>query len=1106
MRAVLLVSFVLSHAPLALGAQQTQEETWDVTRPRGVTRTIEFPTTEGTWMSADLAPDGTWIAFDLLGHIHRMPAAGGDAEVLTQGSGIAINTHPRISPDGRHIAFVSDRGGQNNLWIMEADGSNPRAVFTDPNVRVAMPAWSADGTYLVVVRSQFPAGGQGGSGGIWMYHRDGGSGVELVSTRTQPGASWPSLSRDGRFLYFQVNAGAGQPGYSGRRDFLGGGVQVRRMDLRTGEIVAISSGEQSQQLQTSSGGMGAPEVSPDGRFLAFVRRIPDGTISWRGHRFGPRSALWLRDLVSGAERLLMDPVEQDIMEGGKVLRPFPGYAWSADGRSIVISQGGKLRRLDLTSSAVTEIPFRVQVHRVISELANTQTRIEDDSLPIRFPRWHTASPDGQRLVFQAVGRLWIMDLPDGTPRRLTPESFEPFEFAPAWSPDGQWIAFTSWDDAEAAHVWRIRVSRTGPAVPERLTRVPGEYVNPAWSPDGRELVLARGAGETRHGRGLVWNQFWDLVRLPSSGGDLTPVVRIPTSVDGSSGGAFNSVRNQIVRPSWGPEGRIWYPHLQVEAGQLQSTLYSIRPDGLDRHAHLTFPFADEVAIAPDGRHVAFQESDNVHVVPIPSVGTGGKPIRIEPRRSRLPVTRLSTEGGLFPRWRSAAIVEFGSGDRYYAWDLNTRITDTVTIRLRVARDIPEGSMAFTNARILTMRNREVVAGTLVVRGNRIACVGPCPVPQGARVFDAAGTTIIPGLIDVHSHNYREHRGIIPRQNYEGASFLAYGVTTTMDPSMWSQNLFPTAELVEAGQVVGPRVFTTGDPLYRGDGSRQEDFTSAAAAEAGIAKLRHWGAVSLKQYQQPRRQQRQWVMEAARKFGLQVTSENGDLEYTLGMIMDGHTGFEHPMSYTPLYGDVTTFFGRARATYSPTFMVGGPGPWNEEFWYQESEVWKDPKTRRFMPWVQHVPQTRRRMLNPVTDYSYPWIALGMADVIAAGGFGAIGAHGQHNGLGSHWEVWMAAAATGAMGALEVATLHGARFIGKEQDLGSIEVGKLADLVVLEADPLTDIRNTRAIRWVVKGGAVYDDETLDELWPRQRPFGTPWWLVPDALRQDDKPLRP
>jgi Tol biopolymer transport system component/imidazolonepropionase-like amidohydrolase len=1107
-RTALLATALLLGLGWAASAQDkpaSDKPAWDVTQARGKTREIDFTTTEGTWMSADLSPDQSWIVFDLLGHIYRMPAAGGETTSLTQNSGVAVNFHPRISPDGKLIAFISDRKGQNNLWVMNADGSNPRAIFTDNYVRVAQPAWSPDGQYIYVQRRQLPNGGQPGSSGIWMYHKDGGSGVEVVSGRAQPGTAWPAPSRDGRYLYFQVSTGAmGMPGYGGRVDALAGATQVRRMDLRSGEIAAISSGEQSQQVQTASGGMVGPEVSPDGKWLAFGRRIPDGTISWKGHRFGPRTALWLRNLENGQERLVMDPIEVDMVETSKVTRPLPGYSWSTDGRSIVISRGGKLNRLDIATGTVSPIPFTARVHRTISEMANTQSRITDDPFPIRFARWQTASPDGKTLAFQALGRIWLMSLPSGTPTRLTDAGFRPFEFAPAWSPDGQWLAFTSWDDSLGGHVWKVRVNG---GRPEQLSRAAGEYVHPAWSPDGSELVVARGAGETGHQRGLAWDAWFDLVRIPAGGGNATPVVRVNASPDGSSGGTFNNIRNQIVRATWLPDGRIYYPELQVlSSGGLQSTLYSVRPDGLDRQAHLTFPYADEASPSPDGKWVAYQESDNVYLAPLPEFGTGGSPVRIEHNRSKLPVTKLSKEGGLFPRWRDGTTVEFGSGNRYFAYHTATQKADTFEIKLESPRDIPNGTVAFTNARIVTLANRQVInSGTLVVTGSRIVCVGSCSIPSGAKVVNASGKTIIPGFIDVHSHNYREHRGIIPQHNYEGAVFLAYGITSTMDPSMWSQNLFPTAEMVDAGVIVGPRVFTTGDPLYAGDGSRQEDFTSYEVAEAGIKKLASWGAVSLKQYLQPRRDQRQWVSDVARKLGLQVTAENDDMEYNLGMIMDGQTGFEHPLSYLPVYGDLSTFLGRAHATYSPTFMVGGAGPWNEEYWYSESDTWKDPKIRRWMPWLQQIPQTRRRMIRPATDYSYPFIAQALADLIAAGGYGAIGAHGQHNGPGSHWEVWMAATALGPMGALEVASLHGARFIGREKDLGSLEKGKLADFMVLNSNPLVNIRNTIDIQYVVKGGVVYDDETLDEVWPRQRKYGNYFWVNPDALKMDDKPLR-
>ena len=1101
----ILALALLVLAPTAVARAQDKPDpakpAWDVTLARGKTRDIDFTTTEGTWMSVDQSPDQSWLVFDLLGHIYRMPAAGGEATVLTQSSGVAVNYQPRLSPDGKLIAFISDRGNQANLWVMNTDGSNPKAVYTDPSAQAAQPAWSPDGQYIYIHRP----GSRDGPGGIWMYHKDGGAGVEVVSGKTQPGAAWPSPSADGRFLYFQISTNVmGVAGFGGRVDALGGARQVRRIDLKTGQIAAISSGEHSQQVQTANGGMVGPEVSPDGKWLAFGRRIPDGTISWKGHKYGPRTALWLRNLENGQERLALDPIELDLQETFKVSRDLPGYSWSRDGRSIVIAQGGKLVRLDVASGTVKPIPFTAKVHRTISEQANTQGRLTDDPFNVKFARWQTASPDGKTLAFQALGRIWLMSVPNGTPKRLTGAGFKPFEFAPAWSPDGQWLAFTSWDDSLGGHLWKVRPSG---GAPTQLTRAAGEYTHPAWSPDGSELVVARGSGETGHGRGLVWDPWFDLVRVPAAGGAATQVVKVTASADGSSGAAFTSIRAQIVHPTWLADGRIYYPEIQAGSDDSSATtLYSVRPDGLDRQAHLSFPYADEASPSPDGKWVTFQESDNVYVAPLPSGGTGGTAVRIDHNHSKLPVTKLSTTGGLFPRWRDAGTVEFGSGDRYYAWHQATQKTDTVAIMLTTPRDIPSGTVAFTNARIVTLANRQVInSGTLVVTGSRIACVGSCAVPAGAHVINAGGKTIIPGFIDVHSHNYREHRGIIPQHNYEGAVFLAYGITSTMDPSMWSQNLFPTGEMVDAGTIVGPRVFTTGDPLYAGDGLRQENFTSYEMAENGIRKLQNWGAVSLKQYLQPRRDQRQWVSDIARKVGLQVTSENDDLEYTLGMIMDGQTGFEHPLSYLPLYGDATTFLGKAHATYSPTFMVGGAGPWNEEYWYSQSETWKDPKRRRWMPYLQSIPQARRRMIRPETDYSFPFIAQSLADLVAAGGYGAIGAHGQNNGPGSHWEVWMAASAMGPMGALEVASLHGARFIGREKDLGSLEKGKLADFMVLNSNPLVNIRNTMDIQYVTKGGVVYQGDTLDEVWPRQRKYGDYFWVNPDALKIDDKPLR-
>ncbi|HUQ82258.1 MAG TPA: hypothetical protein VM076_13995, partial [Gemmatimonadaceae bacterium] len=921
---IAFASPVIAQTPTPAGPPA---QTWDVTQARGKTRDIDFTTSEGTWMSVDISPDGQFIVFDLLGHIYRMPAAGGQATSLTQNSGVALNFHPRISPDGKLIAFISDRRGQNNLWVMNADGSNPRAVFTDLAVRAAEPAWSADGNFIIVRRQALGGGGGegGGGGGLWMYAKDGGTGVALV---TQGRPEWPSLSKDGRFLYYQVAVTDGI--VSGKNDVTQGSRQLRRFELATGRVLMVTEGVSEQQYQGSSGGAVAPEVSPDGKWLAFGRRIPNGTIEFKGLEFGPRTALWLRDLESGTERVLMDPIEVDMAEGGKVSRVLPGYAWTADGKSIVITQGGKIRRLDVASGQVADIPFTARVQRTLSEQALATRTVRDDTLDVQYLRWASRSPDGKRATFEGAGRVWVTDVPNGTPKRLTPASFTAPELSPAWSPDGQWIAFTTFDDEKLGQLWKVRASGGEPV---RLTKMPGEYLQPVWSPDGKELIVTRGNGGFLRQHSVSNDTWYELRRVSADGATERLITEVNRPFSASRPGM---PRRPIVQAHYGPNGRIYYPETHgsesaragAPADPAGTDYVSVNRDGGDRKVHLTFPYVDEAAISPDGKRLLYQEGDNAYLIPFPLAGTGDVEPRVEHgRNSRFPVRALSLEGGLFPHWRDSVTAELASGNRIITVDTRTNKADTVTIALHVPKRVPNGSVALTNARILTMENRQVIdRGTVVVRNGRVSCIGTCDT-AGAQVIDATGKTIMPGLIDLHAHHHRDHEGVLPRKNWESAIYMAYGVTTTLDNSMWSGNVFPTAQMIEAGMMIGPRTYSTGDPLYAGDAQRQNDLSSLAVTEQNIKRLQSWGAVTMKQYSQPRRDQRQWVSDVSRKLGLRVTAEGGDIEYNLSMIMDGQTGWEHPWGNVPIYGDVAKFFGKAHAFYSPTFMVAGPSSWN-----------------------------------------------------------------------------------------------------------------------------------------------------------------------------------
>ena len=1070
------IAFTLNLLPTpAMTRAEAQE--WDIAQPRGETREISFTTTEGTWMSVDVSPDERWIVFDLLGHVYRMPAGGGDAENLTEDSGLALNIHPVYSPNGAEIAFISDRLGQNNLWIMGADGSDPRAVFTDMDIRAMEPVWTPDGEYIVVRQTSMGGGGLF-EYGLFMYHRDGGTGVELVGyTIEMPG--WPSVSPDGRYLYFHQFVGKPLP-YGGQDSSLGD-FQLRRLEFATGEITPITQGRSQQQGRLTSGGAFAAEISPDGRFLAFGRRIPDGLLEYRGHVFGPRTGLWLRDLETGRERLIMDPVEWDMTQEITRAAPvLPRFTWSADGTRIYLSQGGGIRVLDVGDGGVATIPFRAEVRRTISQMAYGKREIPAESFDARFPRWPAGSPDGSRIAFEAVGRIWVQDASGGAPRRLTPDGFAAgFEYAPAWSPDGSEIAFVTFDWAEGGHLWR---APAGGGAAQQISLRAGEYMNPVWSPDGREVVAARGSGATARGRALVHNAWQDLVRFPAGGGEAVTVVR--------------NVGSAPPLASYGPGGRIHFM-----AG---NALVSVTASGADRREHVRMiPPIWEGVVSPDGARVAFVTVGDVFIAPLPPARSAEDVPSISRTGGSLPVTRVTTDGGLFPRWRSEHVLEFGGGARYATHDVRSGETSSTELQLTVSRNLPEGAVAITNARIVTLDDDGVIErGTVVTRGGRIACVGDCDAAGADRVIDATGRTIIPGWIDAHGHHNRESMQLVPERGFEHAVYLAYGVTTTRDPAASSINTWTAKDLVQAGRMVGPRIFATGETLTAGDAPFKADVDTREEADNQAARLQRWGAESLKQYLQPNRRRAQWLVDAGRQRGMVVTSEGGnfDLSHNIGLVMDGHAGFEHALVQFPIYSDVSRFLGQAGFYYSPTVVVGGSAPWSEEYFFQREDTWLDVKARQWLPWRQLIPHARRRMTRPETDYGFAIVAEGMADIIAAGGYGAIGSHGQQHGPASHWEVWMYAEALGPQGALEVASVHGARVLGLQDELGSITRGKWADLMVLGSNPLDDIENTLDIELVMKDGILYDARTLDQLWPEERPFGDYYWVNPDVMKTD------
>jgi Tol biopolymer transport system component len=1084
-----LVGTALLAAPAVLAGQT--KPGWNVTEARGKTREIDFTTDEGTYMSVDLSPDGQWLVFDLLGHVYRMKVTGGEAECLTQASGIAVNYHPRFSPDGKAIAFISDRAGQDNLWLMGADGANPRPLLLDDSSRAAEPAWAPDGQSIYFTRKmKTPSGFYRTADEIWRIPRGGGRPTPIVrlaasgsSTPARAGVwagadrvQWPAPTPDGKYLYFHSSLFAGPDRH------------LRRIDLRTNRIDDVTPsnteylsccGRPAYPLRL---GAVAPEVSPDGRWLTYASKLPGGRTSYRGKDYAGRTALWLRDLTTGAERVLMDPITSDAMDLHPAWdhRVLPGYAWARDGRSIVITQGGKLRRVWLDSGRVETIPFHARVHRTISEMARSTVAIKDDRFEPKFLRWPASTADGKRLAFEAVGKLWLADLPNGHPRPLLdpegPGDGPGFELTPAWSPDGRWLAYTTWDDVAGGHLWRLGANGT---TPERLTKTPGRYLYPVWSPDGTKIVVNHwdpALGWPGDGKG------WELLEVPAAGGP--PVtLRGPGRAEpaGSDAG-----------------GRSW----RLVGNRLIGTkLERANPKKLELAVESRY----QVVPSPSGRWAAVQQKQDVYLTAIPTVLSKSDSIAIDLGPGGRRLIRLTTEGGYYPRWRDGETLELMGGNRYFVYHAAAGRTDTIPLQFSVRRDGGRGTIALKGARLVTLdRQRVIDAGTIVVDGSRITCVGSCDESKAGKVVDVTGATIIPGLVDVHAHHLTKDWGpVVDPHRASSARYLAWGVTTAHDPSAEMDPSFSIGELVEAGRIVGPRTYSTGVALTCSDYDDLREIETYRDAEEQIVRAQQVGAISIKDYKQCTRVQREMLADVARKRGITITSEGSDLIYLLGLIMAGSTGWEHPIQYHPLYSDATRFFGLAGAHYSAQLILSDyPHGDAMEYWFSQEDLWKNRKVLDWNRW-QDVATRRTFIAKPLDQYIFPILAEGAADIRKGGGYLAVGAHGEQDGLGTHWEMWAYGTALEPMAALEAAALDGAHFLGLEREIGSLVPGKLADLVVLDANPLENLRNSTAIRLVMKAGKLYDAKTLDEIWPDPKPYGPHPWNTADALRSDDRP---
>lgn len=1036
---------------------------WNVESTWGPTHDVAIDVQEGTWLSVDVHPSGEVLVFDLLGDLYELPITGGEARKLTDGA--AWDFAPRYSPDGKWLAFVSDRGGGDNLWRMPARGGDATAITKESFRLVSSPVWTPDSRF-VAGRKHFTSGRSLGAGEIWFYHADGvGTGLQAtVKPTEQKDFGEPALSPDGRWLYVSLDATPG-PHFEYNKDSNAGIYAILRIDRADGR---------SERLIGGPGGAIRPTPSPDGKRLAWIRRV-------RG-----KTTLMLRTLADGSDVVLDDGLDRDLQETWAIHGVYPHFAFLPDSSGVVYWAAGKIWRLDLAAATAAhaagkpvprqEIHFHVRDRRRVHEALRQPVTLGKPQFDVRAVRWASEAPDGSAIVFEALGQLWLQ--PKGGPRRRLPTPAETLALMPSWARDSASIVYSTWHDDQGGQVRRIDARKGRDAA---LVASPGHHLEPVLSPDGRAVVWRRGEGGWLRTR--RWSVDTGIWVAPVAGGPPALVTR-----DGES-------------PHFGPEPDRVY--LQRRGKEAALELWSVELGGRDERPLVRIAMGQDLRIAPDGGHVAWREGYHVYVAPHTAVA---RTIELAADSKALPIKRVSTDGGEFLSFASASRLQWSLGPELLAVDPAAPATPTsVALGWSETSAQTTGVAAIVGARLLTMRDDlgqggVIEDGTVVWRDDRIVAVGPrasVSVPAGAKIFDGTGKTVLPGLVDVHAHGAQATDEIVPQQSWLDLSMLSFGVTSIHDPSNDTSSFFAAAERQKRGTLVAPRLMSTGTIVY---GAKAPGFFAPIASQEDAAhhlrRLAASGAFSAKSYNQPRRDQRQQVLAAARALKMMVVPEGGALfHHNMTHVVDGHTGVEHALPLARLYKDVRTLWAGTRVGHTPTLGVAYGGLGGENYWYAHMRVDQHERLGHFVPKFALDGRARRPGQAPDEEWNHIAAARFATELLRAGGMVQLGAHGQREGLAAHWELWsFVQGGMTPLEALRVGTLGGARYLGLDGSIGSLQAGKLADLMVVDGAPDKDIRVSDHVAWTVLGGKVFDAATMAEAWPKAGPPPQFWWQQP------------
>ena len=1041
--------------------------------PLKPTKNIQFTTDEVTWMSLDVSPDGEKIIFEILGDLYTLPITGGKAERIS--SGMAYDSQPTFSPDGLHVIFVSDREGSDNVYMLDfgetITDSSPishesilHPVTQGRDMSYASPVQDPSTDYVIVSQTdRFTWIDVRHT--LWLYHFDTGKGMQLIADGEPIYGLGPVFSSDGRYVYASNDRSDDENRF---------GHQIEQYDLKTNTLTRITN---------QPGGGIRPVVSSDNKWLVYGSRL-DGQTGYR-----------LLNLETNEDTWLAYPVQRDRQEAvwmGTSSDLMPGYSFTHDNSAIITSFEGKMYRVEIPSGAISEIPFEADINIAIAPRIHSEKQLHEGPVQVRQFRYPALSPDGSRVTFSAVHRLYVKDLPDGDLRQIA--EMDEHQFNPSWSPDGRQIAFVTWSDADGGHLYTVNVN--GQNV-KQISQEKSFFTNPIWTPDGTEIVVSY--------RRLNENSGLHLVRFPAGGGDAEYIAPLE--------GRLAHFADQPDR-------------IYMYAGG--DGLISIALDGSDRRVHLKAfgrrrslgpggprP-ASDIFMGPNGEYALVRADYNIYRVQLPLVGGENTPIISVTEPDNAILQKLNTLGTHFINWGpegNEAIWSLGTTLFRYNFEDAQGNDQYEAKQTRIDISLPQeqgiGTIVLRGAHILTMdpgaANDGVIEnGAVVIEDNRIANVGrnsSIQTPSGAHEMDVSGMTILPGFIDLHAHP-RLNGGITMTEGIQSTmpwpylANLSLGVTTMREAQAGNTGDLTYLDALATGDITGPRLLTTGPGIFNDTNVQSLD----DARKVIQRYAEYYRNNTVKQYLAGDRTQRQLLSIASREYGIIPTTEGADMRLQLTQIFDGYS-LEHVLPHFPVYKDVIELTAQSGIFYTPTIVVD-ISPRSEQYWWTRTDVHGMPKLQRFFP---HDVLDRTTLQKPwyhEDDFQFKHYGKQVKVIADAGGNIGVGSHGEMQGLSFHWEIWnIQSGGMSELDALRSATYVGADAIGLARDLGSISEGKIADLIVLEKDPLEDIQNTTSVRYVMKNGLLYNADTLDMLWPVEKKLPELYWHddLPEGLQR-------